>query len=70
MWQRIKKFFAGSETIFLARLQAFVGVVLTVVSTFDPSLLAPVIGNKWFGPFLLGWGILAEGARRYRAKDL
>lgn len=70
MWQRIKKFFSDSETIFLARLQVLAGVIVTVLATFDPSVLAPFIGDKWFGPFLLAWGIVAELARRYRAEDL
>jgi hypothetical protein len=67
LWQRVKTFFAHSETIFLARLQVLAGIILTVLATFDPSVLAPFIGDKWFGPFLLVWGIVAEAARRRRA---
>lgn len=67
LWQRIKTFFAHSETIFLARLQVLAGIILTVLATFDPSVLAPIIGDKWFGPFLLVWGVVAEAARRRRA---
>jgi hypothetical protein len=69
-WSRVKRFFLDSETIFLARLQVLAGIVFTVLATFDPSVLAPIIGDKWFGPFLLIWGILAEVARRRNADDL
>lgn len=70
MWERVKRLFLHSETIFLARLQVLVGIIITVLATFDPSVLAPLIGERWFGPFLLVWGIIAEAARRYRADDL
>lgn len=70
MWAKVREFFKDSETIFLARLQVLAGIIITVLATFDPSVLAPLIGERWFGPFLLVWGIIAEAARRYRADDL
>ena len=70
MWKRLRAWVKDSETIALARLQVLAGIVITVLATFDPSVLAPLIGEKWFGPFLFAWGIIAEAARRYRADDL
>lgn len=66
MWDKIKKFFLSSETIFMARVQVFLGAVLSVVVTMDPHLLAGVIGSKWFPLFLMGHGILMEYLRRRR----
>jgi hypothetical protein len=70
MWQRIKTWAHDSETIFLARLQFVVGLVLTAMTTFDPSALQPIIGNKWFGLFLLLWAVILEYARRRRDPEL
>lgn len=67
MWTRIKNFFAGSETIFWARLQAFIGVVAGIVTYVDPQVLAPVIPSEWFPAFLVVNGILTEFLRRRRA---
>lgn len=70
MWQKLLAWAKDSETILLARFQMLAGILLTVIATFDPSVLAPLIGDKWFGPFLFAWGVIAEAARRYRAEDL
>ncbi|MBX3583542.1 MAG: hypothetical protein KF810_16780 [Rhizobiaceae bacterium] len=67
MWSRIKKFFADSETIFWARLQAFIGVVAVIVTYVDPQVLAPVIPSDWFPAFLVVNGVLTEFLRRRRA---
>lgn len=66
MWPRIKQFFLDSETIFLARLQVFVGIVFAVVLATDPQLFTAYIPAKWIPVFLFGWGILSEYARRRR----
>lgn len=70
MWERIKKFFKDSETIFLARLQAFAGLVLGVFLTFDPSLFQVYVPAKYVPIYLLGIGVLTEVLRRRRTKDM
>lgn len=70
MWAKIKAFFSGSETIFLARLQMFAGTTATVLTYVDPSLLQPVLPPKWFAVFLVANGIATEFLRRRRATDL
>lgn len=70
MWTRIKAFFADSETIFWARLQAVIGVVAGIVTYVDPQVLAPVIPGEWFPYFLVINGVLTEFLRRRRATDL
>lgn len=70
MWTRIRKFFADSETIFIARLQMLIGAILYVLATTDPNLLVPYISGKWVPVYLIGAGIVTEFARRLRAKDL
>ena len=67
MWARIKQFFLDSETIFLARLQVFIGIVFAVVLATDPQLFAAYIPTKWVPVFLFAWGIISEYARRRRA---
>ncbi|MGE0231173.1 MAG: hypothetical protein AB7O39_03100 [Flavobacteriaceae bacterium] len=66
MWARIKKFFNDSETIFYARLQAFIGFVVIAVTYIDPSLIVPVLGD-WAPYFLLANGIATEVLRRRRS---
>lgn len=70
MWSKIKAFFADSETIFWARLQAAIGVVASIVTYVDPQVLAPVIPGEWFPYFLVVNGVLTEFLRRRRADDL
>lgn len=70
MWTRIKRFFSFSETIFWARLQAFIGVVAGIVTYVQPHVLQPVIPPDWFPVFLVINGVLTEFLRRRRAEDL
>lgn len=70
MWAKIKAFFNDSETIFLARFQMVAGIVWSVLPTIDPTLFQSLIGERWFGVFLIVWGIVTEIARRRRATDL
>ena len=70
MWSKIKAFFSDSETIFLARLQMIVGILWSVLPSIDPELFHDLIGEKWFGVFLIVWGVVTEIARRRRADDL
>ncbi len=67
MWDRIKRFFADSETIFWARLQAVIGFGALAVTYVDPSVLSPVLGDaKWFPWFVLLNGFATEYLRRRR----
>lgn len=70
MWTRIKAFFADSETIFWARLQAALGTVALALTYVDPAVLEPIIPGKWFPLFLVANGIATEFLRRRRATDL
>lgn len=70
MWSKVKAFFSDSETIFLARLQMIAGIVWSVLPTIDPALFQSMIGERWFGVFLIVWGVVTEIARRRRATDL
>ena len=70
MWSRIKAFFKGSETIFWARLQVFLGGLAGVVVFFDPSLLSPVLPADWLPWVVFANGIATEYLRRRRADDL
>jgi hypothetical protein len=69
MLDKIKDFFARSETIFLARLQVFVGIVVAAALTLDPSIFQIDIPPKLWPVFLVAWGVLTEYARR-RNSDL
>ncbi|TGV15840.1 hypothetical protein EN816_00895 [Mesorhizobium sp. M8A.F.Ca.ET.173.01.1.1] len=64
MLEKLKAFFLWSETIFLARLHAFLGVVLGVFLTFDPSLFQAYVPPKWVPIYLLSFGVILEYARR------
>jgi uncharacterized membrane protein HdeD (DUF308 family) len=70
MWQRIKTFFKDSETIFWARLQTALGVIASIITYVDPSVLSPVIPSEWFAYFLVANGVATEFLRRRRATDL
>lgn len=70
LWQRAKKFFSGSETIFLARLQVLAGILAAAWLTIDPSLFGAYLPPEWLPIYLFVAGIITEVARRYRAKDL
>lgn len=74
MWAKIKAFFAGSETIFWARLHVFVGSVGAVLAVTDLSpLLATGMPTKaqllLFSVVFLQ-GVFTEYLRRRRATDL
>lgn len=66
MWDRITRFFLGSETIFLARIQTILGIVATIITYVDPSILAGVLPSEWFPWFLLIHGVMLEYLRRRR----
>lgn len=64
MWDKIKAFFAYSETILLARLHVFVGVVLGVFLKMDPGLFQSYVPPQWVPIYLLVFGVVLEYARR------
>ncbi len=66
-WDRIRVFFHDSETIVLARLQVFVGVIFGIVTMVDPSLITGVLPVKYIPYWLLASGIITELVRRSRA---
>lgn len=71
MWERVKDFFLRSETIFWARLQSALGFAALALTYIDPSVLAPVIGDaRWFPWLVLANGVATEYLRRRRAEDL
>lgn len=61
MWDRIKVWFKRSETLAWARLQVFVGIVWTTLSSAD---LAPVLDAKYLTYWLIANGIISECLRR------
>lgn len=73
MWDKIKKFFRDSETLFWARLQMALGAVVATLATFDFSSLSDAALNSrqmWLGVAVFGQGVLTEYFRRRRATDL
>ncbi len=70
MWKRITRFFKGSETIFLARLQVAVGIAAVVITYVDPQLLAPLLPTEWTPWLVVAHGFALEYLRRRRAEDL
>lgn len=78
VWEKIKDFFNRSETIFLARLEAVAGLVLTAATSIDWLALAQMNLNGAIAKmnlFILGMamfvkGIVTELARRRNATDL
>ncbi|TPJ70452.1 hypothetical protein [Mesorhizobium sp. B2-6-7] len=70
MWTKIKSWFKDSETIFVARLQVLIGIVLTALAAIDPATITPYIDPKYVPLVLVGLGIVTEWARRRRAKDM
>ncbi len=69
MWPKVKAFFKDSETIFFARLQAFVGAMMLVITAVDPSLFAAYLPEKYVPLWLIFAGVVTEIARRRREKD-
>ncbi|QPC87436.1 hypothetical protein GA830_12285 [Mesorhizobium sp. NBSH29] len=70
MWKRIKDFFSHSETIFWARLQTAIGVVATIVTYVEPSVLAPLMPAEWSPLLVVANGVLTEWLRRRRDEKL
>lgn len=70
MWQRIKRFFKDSETIFWARLQAALGIIGAVITYVDPAVLQPIIPDQYFPLLLVANGIFTEYLRRRREGGL
>lgn len=70
MWQHIKRFFKDSETIFWARLQTALGIIVAALTYVDPSVLQPVIPAQYFPYLLVANGILTEYLRRRREGGL
>ncbi|TPK70213.1 hypothetical protein FJ930_19800 [Mesorhizobium sp. B2-4-15] len=70
MWTKIKAFFLSSETIFLARLQVFAGIVFGAFMALDPSLFQAYVPAEYVPVYLLAIGVLTEIARRRNATDL
>lgn len=70
MWSRIKAFFFDSEVIFLARLQTALGVVASIITYVDPSVLAPVLPTEWSPLVLVAHGLALEYLRRRRDEEM
>ena len=75
IWNKIKKFFKDSETIFLARVQTLVGALGTIALWVynDPTVSEAIKGAlqpKYVVFYIVGLGLLTEYARRRRATDL
>jgi hypothetical protein len=64
MWTKIKAWFQYSETILLARLQVFAGIVFGAFMALDPSLFQAYVPAQYVPLYLLGVGVLTEYARR------
>lgn len=67
---KIKNFFLWSETIFLARLQMFAGIVMGAFLALDPGLFQAYIPTQYVPLYLLAVGVATEYARRRNAPDL
>lgn len=79
MWERIKKFFKDSETIFWARIQTITGFVVAALSSIDWTLISnsaySATGLDWKQGLILGLalflnGMFTEYLRRRRDPDL
>ena len=70
LWQRVKRFFADSETIAWARIQAALGIVAGIVTYVDPAVLQPIVPPDWFPVLLVANGVLTEYLRRRRENGL
>lgn len=75
-WEEVKAFFKYSETILIARFQAFSGLITMAIASVDWSpvfdLFGVDTGFSWKQTFWLGFslffkGILDELARRRNA---
>lgn len=70
MLEKIKAFFKYSETILLARVQALAGIILFVVTTTDPNLIATYVPVKYVPLWLIAAGLLTEYARRRKGRGM
>lgn len=70
MWYKFKRFWLFSETIFWARLNAFVGLIAAAMSLVDPALLQAVMTPRNFAIYMVINGVVTELARRARAPEL
>lgn len=70
MWNQIKSFFSGSETIAWARIQVFLGGLAALITYFDPGLLAPVLPAGWLPWVVFANGIATEYLRRRNDPDM
>ena len=66
MWQRMKSWFRDSETIFWARLQAFLGFLAVVATFVEPAALEPILPPSWLPWVIVANGIFTEYLRRRR----
>jgi hypothetical protein len=64
------KWFSNSETILWARIQTALGVVASIVTFVEPSVIAPILPAEWFPYLLVANGVFTEVLRRLRASDL
>jgi hypothetical protein len=69
MLEKLKAFFAYSETILLARLQVLAGIVFGAFMALDPALFQTYVPVQYVPLYLLAIGSLTEYARR-RNSDL
>jgi hypothetical protein len=79
LWDGTKAFFKRSETIFLARAEAVIGVIVAGVAAMDWSPLLSIAGTSTgftkqqlygLGGLLVARGVLGEWARRRRTKEI
>lgn len=67
MWNTIRRWFKDSETIFWARLQLVIGLVVGALTYVDPNLVAAVIPIEWVPIWMLASGLATEYLRRRRS---
>lgn len=67
MWERIKQFFRGSETIFWARLQAILGLMAAGLSAVDPAFVQELMTPRTFAVYMFINGLATEYLRRRRS---
>jgi len=78
MWDKIKAWFKHSETIFLARLEAFSGLIIAAVSSLDWSPLlnlgvdtgASIKQGIYLGSIMFVKGLVTEWVRRRNTIDV
>lgn len=67
MWQRIRKHFGDSETIFWARIQTLLGSLAMMATYTDSSLVTGIIPSEALPWFLFINGLATEYLRRRRS---